>query len=83
LKKQPDLLKAPERILQDAMAGDPISGLKWTRKTIRKLAEEFNSKGYQVGHSTVPRLVRKLRYTLWSNQKRLHQTAIQITIQTG
>jgi hypothetical protein len=64
-------LKALEKILQDATAGDPISGLKWTRKTTRKLAEELKEKAFQVGHSTIPRLVRKLRYTLRSNQKRL------------
>ena len=57
--------------MQDATAGDPISGLKWTRKTTRKLAEELQGKEFQVGHSTIPRLVRKLRYTLRSNQKRL------------
>ena len=64
-------MKALEEILKDTTAGDPISGLKWTRKTTRKLAEELNRKEFQVGHSTVPRLVRKLRYTLRSNQKRL------------
>lgn len=64
-------MKALDEILQDATAGDPISGLKWTRKTTRKLAEELKRKEFQVGHSTVPRLVRKLRYTLRSNQKRL------------
>ena len=64
-------MKALEKILQDATAGDPISGLKWTRKTTRKLAEELKGKEFQVGHSTIPRLVRKLRYTLRSNQKRL------------
>ncbi|MGE5374771.1 MAG: ISAzo13-like element transposase-related protein, partial [Bacteroidota bacterium] len=57
--------------MQDATAGDPISGLKWTRKTTRKLAKELKDKDFQVGHSTIPRLVRKLRYTLRSNQKRL------------
>jgi len=64
-------MKALEQILQDATAGDPLSGLKWTRKTTRKLAEELKGKEFQVGHSTIPRLVRKLRYTLRSNQKRL------------
>jgi hypothetical protein len=64
-------MKALEKILQDATGGDPISGLKWTRKTTRKLAEELKGKEFQVGHSTIPRLVRKLRYTLRSNQKRI------------
>ena len=57
--------------MQDATAGDPISGLKWTRKTARNLAEELKHKGFQVEHSTIPRLVRTLKYTLRSNQKRL------------
>ena len=64
-------MKTLEEILQDATAGDPISGLKWTRKTTRNLAKELKRKGFQIGHSTIPRLVRKLRYTLRSNQKRL------------
>jgi hypothetical protein len=64
-------MKVLEKMLQDATAGDPISGLKWTRKTTRKLAAELKRKGFQVGHSTIPRLVRTLRYTLRSNQKRL------------
>ena len=64
-------MKVLEKMLQDATAGDPISGLKWTRKTTRKLAAELKRKEFQVGHSTISRLVRKLRYTLRSNQKRL------------
>ena len=64
-------MKALEKILQYATAGDPISGLKWTSKTTRTLAKELKAKDFQVGHSTMPRLVRKLRYTLRSNQKRL------------
>jgi hypothetical protein len=64
-------LKALDKLLQDATAGDPITGLKWTRKTCRKLAKELKRKGYQVEHSTIPRLVRLLKYTLRANQKRL------------
>jgi hypothetical protein len=64
-------VKVLEKMLQDATAGDPISGLKWTRKTTRKLAAELKCNGFQVEHSTIPRLVRTLRYTLRSNQKRL------------
>jgi hypothetical protein len=60
-----------EEMLQDTTAGNPISGVKWTRKTTRNLAKEPERKGYAVGHSTIPRLARKLKYTLRSNQKRL------------
>jgi hypothetical protein len=64
-------LKALDRLLQDATAGDPITGLKWTRKTCRKLAKELKRKGYQVEHSTIPRLARLSKYTLRANRKRL------------
>ena len=60
-----------ETLLQDATAGDPITGLKWTRKTSRKLAQELKRKGFEVEHSTLPRLVRILGYTLRGNRKRL------------
>ena len=70
-KKQPGILEALDELLQDATAGDPITGLKWTRKTSRKLARQLRRTGFQVGHSTVPRLARALDYTLRSNRKRL------------
>jgi hypothetical protein len=64
-------LKALEKLLKDATAGDPITGLKWTRKTCRKIAKELKRKGFQVEHSTIPRLVQLLGYTLRANHKRL------------
>ena len=60
-----------EKLLQDATAGDPITGLKWTRKTSRKLARELRRKGFKVSYNTVSRLARRLEYTLRSNKKRL------------
>jgi len=60
-----------EKLLQDATAGDPITGLKWTRKTSRNLAHELRRKGFKVGHNTASRLVSHLEYTLRSNKKRI------------
>jgi hypothetical protein len=54
----------------DATAGDPISGLKWTRKTIRKLTRQLR-RTFQVGRTTVGRLLRLKRYRLRVNRKRL------------
>jgi hypothetical protein len=44
LKKQPGILKALDALLQDATAGDPIAGLKWTRKTSCKVINLFLDK---------------------------------------
>jgi hypothetical protein len=59
--------------LQDATAGDPITGLKWTRKTSRKISREMKRRGYRVGPDTVRRLLRERRYVLRANRKRLNK----------
>jgi len=64
-------LNVLDQVLQDATAGDPITGLKWTRKTCRKIASELKRKGFQVEHSTIRRLAQLLGYTLRGNRKRL------------
>lgn len=60
-----------EELLTDATAGDPISGLKWTSKTSRKLSRELQRQGFTVGPDTVRRLLRELGYTQRVNRKRL------------
>jgi Rhodopirellula transposase DDE domain len=58
-------------LLQDASAGDPMTGLKWTRKTLRALQRALRRKGFKVGLATIRRLLHKLRYALRVNRKRL------------
>ena len=64
-------MKALEELLEDASAGDPITGLKWTRKTLRALARALRRKGFKVGFVTIRRLLRKLHYAIRVNRKRL------------
>lgn len=52
-------------------AGDPISGLKWTRKTTRKIAEELSSAGISVSPNTVGRILKAMGFSLRVNDKRL------------
>jgi hypothetical protein len=65
---------AVRELLRDATAGDPISGLRWTHKTPQKLAAELQRQGFQVGRTTVARLLRQGRYSLRTNRKRLAGT---------
>ena len=59
-------------MLQDETAGDPISGVKWTRKTLAKLAQALTTRyACPVGRETVRRLLEELEYTLRTNRKRL------------
>jgi len=57
--------------LVDATAGDPITGLKWTRKTLRQLSRELGRKRIRASCMTVRRLLRQRDYTLRVNRKRL------------
>lgn len=64
-------MKTLDELLVDATAGDPITGLKWTKKTSRTISQELQRKGYAVGADTVRRLLKKKRYVLRANRKRV------------
>jgi len=51
-------------------AGDPITGLKWTRKTTEKIAGELRAKGIDVCANTVGKLLKKLDFSLRVNHKK-------------
>lgn len=52
-------------------AGDPMSGLKWTRRTSQKIAEELQGIGITVCANTVCKLLRQMGYALRVNHKKL------------
>jgi len=52
-------------------AGDPMSGLKWTRKTTAKVAAELNGMGIAVSDRSVAKLLKKLGFSLRVNHKKL------------
>ena len=52
-------------------AGDPITGLKWTRKTTQKVTNELKALGIkEVNRTTVGRLLKELGYSLKVNHKK-------------
>ena len=70
-KKCPHILVALEDLLRDAVAGDPMSGMRWTHKSIRKLCAALRKRGLPVGHGTLARLLKEQRFSLRTNRKRL------------
>jgi len=52
-------------------AGDPMSGLKWTRRTTAKIAAELFTVGIQVSARTVAGLLKKMGFSLRVNHKKL------------
>ena len=58
-------------LLKHDKAGDPVHGLKWTRKTTRKIARELHRLGIRIGAKTVGRLLKKMGFSLRVNHKTL------------
>jgi len=61
-----------------ATAGDPLTGLKWTRKTTLKVSDELRKLDIQVGPRTVARLLNNLKYRLRVNHKKLSRGSARI-----
>lgn len=53
------------------VAGDPISGLRWTRKTRLKVAQQLTKSGIPIGTTTVGVLLKKMKFSLRVNRKKL------------
>ena len=58
-----------EQLVEPLSRGDPESPLRWTCKSVRKLADELNHQGHQVSHELVANLLKELRYSLQANRK--------------
>jgi hypothetical protein len=58
-----------ERLMKYDTAGDPISGLKWTRKTTRKSVKELKTININVSDKTVAKILKEMGYSLRVNQK--------------
>jgi hypothetical protein len=52
-------------------AGDPMTGLKWTRRTTTKIAAELSALGISVSDRTVARLLKQMHFSLRVNHKKL------------
>jgi len=64
------VLSALETLLADETAGDPMSGLKWTHKSLRKLQQALGN-AYPVSLPTLSRLLQERDYSLRVNHKRV------------
>ena len=60
-----------EGLVDPVTRGDPESRLRWTSKSVRKLAEELNRMGHRTSHRMVAELLHELGYSLQANRKTL------------
>ena len=64
-----------ERLIDPVTRGDPESPLRWTCKSVRKLAEELRRLGHATSHRMVAELLHDLDYSLQANRKTLEGTS--------
>lgn len=65
----PTLLADLEALVDPTTRGDPQSGLRWTCKSLRKLADELGQQGHQVSARKVGELLHEQGYSLQANRK--------------
>jgi hypothetical protein len=58
-----------EKLIEPLTRGDPESPLRWTCKSLRRLADELVLAGHEVSHRLVGQLLEELGYSLQANRK--------------
>ena len=69
VQTDPTLRKDLEVLLEPHTRGDPESPLRWTSKSVRKLAMELKKMGHKTSHRMVASLLREMDYSLQANRK--------------
>jgi transposase len=69
VSKDPRLYEDLEQLVEPVSRGDPQSPLRWTSKSVRKLAKELQGRGHQVSHELVSELLHALGYSLQALRK--------------
>lgn len=65
------MIERIQELLRQDTAGDPMTGLKWTRKTTAKVSSELRRIGISACPKTVARLLKDLDFRLRSNEKKI------------
>jgi hypothetical protein len=64
-----------EELVAPETAGDPMSGQKWVRSSLRSVSARLTGAGHPVSPPTVARLLRTLDYALHVNAKKIEASA--------
>src|SRR6266446_1542895 len=69
ISKDPTLLADLEALVEPTTRGDPESPLRWTCKSVRRLAQALQAQGHEVSRTLVAHLLNKAGYSLQGNRK--------------
>ncbi len=73
------MIERIEELMKYETAGDPMSGLKWTRKTTQKVADELLLVGIKVSKATVGKILKQMDYSLKTNRKTISNGGKSVT----
>src|SRR5258706_427664 len=76
----PELRAALLALVEPDERGDPMSPLRWTIKSTRRLAVELTGQGHRIGADTVADLLRAEGFSLQGNAKRWRVTSMRIAM---
>jgi len=63
------LLDDLNALVESDARGDPMSPLRWTCKSLRRLAAELKKLGHQISHTVVGELLKSQKFSLQANRK--------------
>jgi hypothetical protein len=69
-EKDAGLVEALEALVEPFSRGDPMRPLRWTCKSVRRLAGELQAQGHAISPAKVAELLAELGYSLQSHRKR-------------
>jgi hypothetical protein len=68
--KYPALIDTLEAMVRDEVAGSPEGGHTGVRSSVAKLTKRLREKGFQVGHSAVWQLLKRMKYSMRTNVRK-------------
>jgi hypothetical protein len=68
-KTDPTLLEDLLGLVNPTERGDPMSPLRWTCKSLRRLAAELYAMGHKISHTVVGELLKSEKFSLQANSK--------------
>jgi hypothetical protein len=69
VERDPGLLPALLSLVEPGARGDPMSPLRWTCKSLRRLAAELTARGHRVSRTVVGELLAREKFSLQANRK--------------
>ena len=66
---QPELPRALEKLIEDAIRGDPGSPLRWVSRSQRQLVKALSAQGFRISQRVLGKLLRELGYSCQANRK--------------